>query len=214
MPATSGGVDGTGGDGAQISDAPTFGGGGGGGGYFGGGGGDLVAVDPAPGDGGSGGGGGANFASPLAVTRVSFSSADGTPRLVITPQPASAIQITRTSYNPPGPDTATNASLNAEWIRLKNVGPTSRHVRGWRITDADGNVYRFGRLALRSGASVTVHSGHGRDTRRHRYWNRQRYVWDNTRDLARIYSAKGRLTAQCRHDNRKAGQIRCWTVDG
>jgi hypothetical protein len=35
-----------------------------------------------------------------------------------------------------------------------------------------------------TGASVTVHSGRGRDTRRDRHWNRRGYVWDNTRELS------------------------------
>ena len=66
--------------------------------------------------------------------------------------------------NSPGPDTATNQSLNAEFVRLKNTSRTAQQLRGWRISDLDGHAYRLGALRLRPGASVTVHSGHGRDT--------------------------------------------------
>ena len=158
---------------------------------------------------GGGGGGGANFASPFAVSGVSFAAGDGTPRLLITPRPASAIRVSRIYYNSPGPDTATNQSLNAEFVRLKNTSRTVRQLRGWRISDSDGHAYRFGALRLRPGASVTVHSGRGRDTRTDRYWNRRGYIWDNTRELVRVHSTHGRLADQCRYDNSRASQLRC-----
>ena len=154
-----------------------------------------------------GGGGGANFASPLAVSDASFAPGDGSPRVVITPQPASAVRISRIYYNSPGPDTGSNPSLNGEWIRLTNTGPTSRQLRDWWITDAGGHVYRFGRLALRSGASVTVHSGRG--TGHKQYWNSSVYIWDNTRELARVYRPNGELASQCRYDDAHRSQIRC-----
>ena len=198
-PATSGGLDGTGGRGALEQDN-SVGGGGGGAGYYGGGGGGLdIALAP---NGktfsvSAGGGGGGNFAAPRQVSNVSFGAGDGTPRLLITPRPASAIRITRIYYNSPGPDTATNKSLNAEWIRLTNTSRTIQPLRGWSITTTHEHVYRFGRLQLRPGASVTVHSGRGRDTASDRYWNRRRYSWDNRRDLARLHSKSGTLADQC-----------------
>jgi hypothetical protein len=70
-------------------------------------------------------------------------------------------------------------------------------------------VYRFGRLRLRPGGSVTVHSGRGRDTRQDRYWIRRGYVWDNTRELVRVLTARGGLADQCRHDDSHASQLRC-----
>ena len=157
---------------------------------------------------GAGGGGGANFASPLASS-VTFGLGDGKPRLVITPRPASAIRVSRIFYNSPGPDTGSNRSHNGEWIQVRNTGRTSRQLRGWWISDAEGHVYRFGRLALRPGASVTVHTGRGRDTTKDRYWNRRGYVWDNQRDLARLHRADSTLVDQCHYDNAHASQLRC-----
>ena len=94
-------------------------------------------------------------------------------------------------------------------MRLKNTSRTAQQLRGWRISDLDGHAYRFGPLRLRPGASVTVHSGRGRDTRSDRYWNRRGYVWDNTRELVRIHTPRGRLADQCRYDNSHASQLRC-----
>jgi Lamin Tail Domain len=109
----------------------------------------------------------------------------------------------------PGPDTATNQSLNAEVIRLENTSRTVRQLRGWTVSDSDGHAYLFGRLRLRPGGSVTVHSGHGRNTPRDRCWNRRSYIWNNTRELVRVHTAHGRLADQCRYDNSRASQLRC-----
>ena len=206
---TSGGIDGTGGQGATQPNGGLgkLGGGGGGGGYTGGGGAGIgIASNGRYVT--AGGGGGANFASPLA-SNVTFGLGDGKPRLVITPRPASAIRVSRIDYNSPGPDTASNTSLDAEWIRLTNTGRIVRQLRGWWITDAEGHVYRFGRLALQPGASVRIHSGHGRDTASDRYWDRRGYSWANSRDLARLYSPNGVLADQCRYDDSHASQVRC-----
>lgn len=188
----SGGVDGTGGQGATEPNGGLgkLGSGGGGGGYTGGGGGGIgIASDGRYVT--AGGGGGANFASPLAFN-VTFGLGDGKPRLVITPRPASAIRIRQVDYNSPGPDTATNKSLSAEVVRLKNVSRTVQELRGWTISDSDGHVYRFGRLRLRPGESVTIHTG-----------------WDKSGDLVRVDTAHGRLADQCRYDDSHASQIRC-----
>jgi hypothetical protein len=211
--ASPGGADGTGGTGTppDVNLDTQAAGGGGGAGYFGGAGGSIVQIfingSPNPATGG--GGGGASFASPLAVSDVSSAAGDGTPRVIITPEPASAIRISRIYYNSPGPDTGTNKSLNAEFVRLRNTSRTATQLRGWSIHDADGHVYRFGRLALRPGATVTVHSGRGRNTANNRYWQRRRYIWDNSSELARLHRADGTLADQCRYDNSHANQVKC-----
>ena len=87
------------GNGGQGAASGSASGGGGGGGYFGGGGGGWSLASGWT----TGGGGGANFASPLAVSGVTFALGDGKPRLLITPRPASAIRISRIYYNSPAP---------------------------------------------------------------------------------------------------------------
>jgi hypothetical protein len=203
--ADPGGTDGTGGTGG-FTLGGSVGGGGGGAGYYGGGGGAVTGGNQLV---AGGGGGGANFASPFVASSVAFRAGDGTPRLLITPRPASAIRVSRIYYNSPGPDTATDKSLNAEFVRLKNTSRTVWQLRGWSISDTAGHVYRFGGLRLRPGGSVTIHTGRGRDTRQDRYWNRRGYVWDNTRGLVRVHTARGSLADQCRYDNSRASQLRC-----
>ena len=39
---------------------------------------------------------------------------------------ASAVQIAYVQYDPPGPDTRSNKSLNAEWVRIRNFSSTAK----------------------------------------------------------------------------------------
>jgi Lamin Tail Domain len=84
--------------------------------------------------------------------------------VLIAPAASAAIRIVRINFDSPGRDTRSNASLNAEWIRLQNTGASARQLRGWRISDAAGRVYRFSRFTLRAGRTVTVHTGDWTDT--------------------------------------------------
>jgi hypothetical protein len=210
----------TGGSGGNAATSSSAGGGGGGG---------CGQEDGQGGNGGTGGGGGAgggggggagdSFVSGIsnAVTSTGPSGAEGVVIISYT-LAASAVQISSISPNPSGAsaaraaaprNTGANRSLNGEWIRLRNVGRNARQLRGWSVSDADGHVYRFGRLELRSGASVTVHSGRGRDTAGDRYWGRRDDVWDNNRDIARLRRPDGTLADRCRYDHPDASQVRC-----
>ena len=112
-------------------------------------------------------------------------------------------------HNPPGPDTGSNRSLNAEFIRLTNTGKVARQLRGWRIHDGDANAYRFSRLWLPPGRAVTVHTGRGRDTATHRYWNLADYIWDNDGDIARLRRPKGVFADRCGYQRSESGAARC-----
>ena len=91
---------------------------------------------------------------------------------MINPAPgeaASAIQFGKIYYNSPGSDTGSNTSLNAEWVRIKNTGTTTRSLTGWTVRDAAGHVYKFGTFSLKPGTYVTLHTGKGTNTAYHRY---------------------------------------------
>jgi hypothetical protein len=48
--------------------------------------------------------------------------------------PASAaIRITKVQYDPPGSDTGSNSSLNAEWVKIKNTGDKAKSLRRWKL---------------------------------------------------------------------------------
>ena len=117
--------------------------------------------------------------------------------LSLVPAAPGAIKITKIYFDSPGSDTGSNSSLNAEWIRLKNTGNRAKSLRGWKITDASGHRYRFGRYRLAAGKTVTIHTGRGSNRPRHRYWRQDWYVWNNDGDRAKLRNRSGRLIDRC-----------------
>src|SRR5262245_61748193 len=69
---------------------------------------------------------------------------------------AGCIKLTRIYYDSPGADYGSNASLNAEWVRVKNVCSTRKSLQGWTIKDIAGHRYAFGAFSLGAGKSVKV----------------------------------------------------------
>ncbi|MBC7632429.1 lamin tail domain-containing protein [Aeromicrobium sp.] len=109
--------------------------------------------------------------------------------------PASAsgsLQFKKIYYDSPGSDTGSNASLNAEYVTVKNTGTSTRSLSGYTIRDETGFKYRFPTGAkLRPGYSVKVHTGSGSNTSSNRYWSQSRYVWNNTGDTATLRNSSG-----------------------
>ncbi|GAA2742740.1 lamin tail domain-containing protein [Terrabacter aerolatus] len=107
------------------------------------------------------------------------------------------IMISRVQYDSPGPDNGSNASLNAEYVVIKNTTRSNRVLTGWTLRDKTGYTYRFPSFTLRAGATVTVHTGRGTATATHRYYNRSWYVWNNTGDTAYLRNASGTTVDTC-----------------
>ncbi|MFK0257894.1 lamin tail domain-containing protein [Streptomyces sp. NPDC090445] len=82
--------------------------------------------------------------------------------------------------------------LNREWVEVRNTGRHSVELRGFTLTDSDGNRYRFNRLRLDGRSSVKVHTGHGRDTHRDVYQNRRHQIWDES-DTATLRDDHGNV---------------------
>jgi hypothetical protein len=84
--------------------------------------------------------------------------------LALAPPGSAAIRITKIYYNSPGVESGSNASLNGEWITIKNTGNRERQLKGWKIRDVAGNVFRFLSFKLPAGTTVKIHTGKGPDT--------------------------------------------------
>jgi len=97
-----------------------------------------------------------------------------------------SIMITRVYVNSPGPDTRTNASLNAEYIILKNTTTKAISLKGWTVRDRSNHVYTFGTFTLAAGHWVTLHTGRGTNTSTNRYWGSGNYIWNNDGDTAYV----------------------------
>jgi hypothetical protein len=132
-----------------------------------------------------------------AAVAVGLSLTGAAPAQAATP----AVQITKVYYNSPGPDTGSNASLNAEWVRLTNTRTYPINLKGWTLRDRAGHVYTFTpNYYLGAGARVYVHTGkgvNGRPDVQHRYWRSTSYIWNNTGDTASIRNGAGRLVDSC-----------------
>jgi P pilus assembly chaperone PapD len=120
--------------------------------------------------------------------------------VAVTPADAArVVQFTRIQYDSPGSDTGSNASLNREYVQVKNGTTRTVNLYRWYVRSArTGDVYRFAsNFYLRPGATVTIRTGKGTNTATTRYWGRTRYVWNNTRDTAYLRTSSGALRYSC-----------------
>jgi hypothetical protein len=133
--------------------------------------------------------------------------------LLMLPSPAQAagsVHIERIYYDSPGsPDDGGNGSLNGEWVRIRNSRDVSVSLKGWTIRDIAGYRYTFGAYTLAPGKSVTVHTGSGDNTARHRYWDRSWYVWNNDSDRATLRRANGTVVDRCFYNNSVTSSKTC-----
>jgi Lamin Tail Domain len=119
-----------------------------------------------------------------------------------------AVRIVKVQYDSPGADTRSAASLNAEWVALRNVTRSKVSLSGWTLRDAQNHVYAFGALTVAAGATVYVHTGPGRGTAAHRYWGSASYVWNNSGDTATLRDPK-RVVQSCRWRSTGTGSVTC-----
>ncbi len=100
-------------------------------------------------------------------------------------------------YDSPGSDTGSNASLNAEYIKIKNTGSASKVLTGWRLHDNQHHRYTFDTFTLCGGCHVKIHTGSGTNTAKNRYWGSGTYIWNNTGDKATLVKPGGGIVDTC-----------------
>lgn len=125
------------------------------------------------------------------------------------PPSRSGLRIDRIRFDSPGSDTGTNASRNAEWVRVVNPGTRVRYPNGWTVHDASGHVYRLRLARLGAGHSVTIHSGSGSDTAADVYWGAADYIWNNSGDTATLRNAAGDRVDRCRYTAADDPAVNC-----
>jgi hypothetical protein len=119
------------------------------------------------------------------------------------------IQINEIYYNSPGPDTGSNSSLNAEWVRLYNTSSSKISLTNWTLRDAAGHVFTFGTYTLGAHRYVKIHTGHGTPNQTDRYWNRGWYIWNNTGDTATLRDSHGGTMGSCHYTGTSGGYASC-----
>ncbi|GAA4416906.1 lamin tail domain-containing protein [Actinokineospora soli] len=110
---------------------------------------------------------------------------------------AGGVVIYRAYYDSPGSDTGTNASLNAEYIILKNTSTTTKTITGWTLRDRAGHIYKFPTTTIGASRLLYIRTGKGTNVAGTRYWNRTWYVWNNTGDTAYLRNTAGTLIHSC-----------------
>jgi hypothetical protein len=121
----------------------------------------------------------------------------------------SGARIVAIYFNPPGADTGSNTSLNAEWVRIKNTTASRKTLTGWTLRDAASHVYRFPAFTLAAGAYVKVHTGFGSNSAYHLFWRSGTYIWNNSGDTARLRNAAGALVDRCSYTSAADPKATC-----
>ena len=119
------------------------------------------------------------------------------------------IRMVRIQYNSPGTDTGTNASINAEYVVLKNVGTARGNLNGYSIHDLAGHTRTLGTKYLSPGQYVYLRSGKGTNTYTSIYWGSGAYIWNNTGDKAYWKSPSGTLLQTCTWTSSGTGSKTC-----
>lgn len=120
------------------------------------------------------------------------------------------IQLMKIYYDSPGVDRRENASLNGEYVVLRNTTRAAIDLEGWTVRDKTGYTYTFlpGQV-LGAGRSLTLRTGQGGSGTSTVYWGRRAYVWNNDRDTASVRRDDGRLIDSCSYDSTAADFIMC-----
>jgi hypothetical protein len=107
------------------------------------------------------------------------------------------IRIKAIYFDSPGSDLGSNSSLNAEWVKLKNITSTQKTLTGWTLRDTAAHIYSFPTFRLAAGAYVKVHTGFGSNTAGNLYWRSSGYIWNNSGDIATLKNASGTTVSRC-----------------
>ncbi|MGW7045913.1 lamin tail domain-containing protein [Streptomyces avermitilis] len=122
---------------------------------------------------------------------------------------AGGVTIHHVWFDSPGSDTRSNASLNAEWVQIKNTGSATVSLKGWVLKDASNHKYVFPDVAIGGGKTVKVRTGKGTDTASTKYQSRGAYVWNNTSDTATLTKASGTKVDSCAWTTRDPSDTYC-----
>jgi micrococcal nuclease len=104
-----------------------------------------------------------------------------------------ALRVT-VAADAPGND---NENLDEEYVVLHNGGAEPLDLGGWTVADEADHRYTFpAGTTLDPGASLTLHTGTGRDGDGHYYWGRSSAVWNNDGDTVTVRTDGGSVAAR------------------
>jgi hypothetical protein len=122
---------------------------------------------------------------------------------------AGSVHLYKIYYDSPGTDRGSNASLNAEYVQIRNTTSKAVSLKNWTLTDASSHRYVFGTYSLGAGKTVTVRTGKGTNTAANRYQGRAAYVWNNDKDTATLKKSTGATADTCSYNSTKVDYKLC-----
>ncbi|WP_435970341.1 lamin tail domain-containing protein [Streptomyces sp. Qhu_M48] len=140
---------------------------------------------------------------------VTAAAASGILLLPTQAQAAGSVHLYKIHYDSPGTDRRSNASLNGEYVQIRNTTGAAVNLRGWTVTDAANHKYTFGNYVLGKGKTVTVRTGRGTNTTANVYQNRGAYVWNNDRDTATLKKSNGTRVDTCSYNSTRVDYKWC-----
>lgn len=140
---------------------------------------------------------------------VTAAAASGILLLPTQAQAMRSVHLYKIYYDSPGTDRRSNASLNGEYVQIRNTTGAAVNLRGWTLTDAANHKYTFGNFVLGKGKIVTVRTGRGTNTAANIYQNRGAYVWNNDRDTATLKKSNGARIDTCAYNSTRVDYKWC-----
>ncbi|MFC1414499.1 lamin tail domain-containing protein [Streptacidiphilus sp. N1-12] len=122
--------------------------------------------------------------------------------------PAGHPYVAEIYYNSPGKDTRSNASRNAEWVKIVNPTAHAVSLTGWTVKDRQNHTYRFGTFTLKAHGTVVLHTGTGRNTTTSRYWGSGNYIWNNDTDAATLRNSRNAVVDSLAYKNSHVAYVK------
>lgn len=94
------------------------------------------------------------------------------------------------NYDAPGND---NQNLNGEYVTIKNITSKDINIEDWTIKDSGTNIYEFYRYIFKTGSTIYIYSGKGKDGDGKFYWKSSKPIWNNDHDTLYLRDKKGLL---------------------
>ncbi|WP_405797204.1 lamin tail domain-containing protein [Streptomyces sp. NBC_01506] len=133
----------------------------------------------------------------------------GTVLLPSQAQAVGSVHLYKIYYDSPGTDSRSNASLNGEYVQIRNTTTSAVSLTGWTVVDGSSHTYTFGSYSLGRGKTVTVRTGTGTNTATNRYQGRAAYVWNNDRDTATLKKRTGARVDTCSYNSARVDYKVC-----
>ena len=101
----------------------------------------------------------------------------------------SGVKIVQIYFDSPGSDSGSNKSLNAEWVKIKNVTHSRKTITRWTCATPPPRLPIPGHQPC-AGATLRVHTGRGANNPTTAIGRAGNYIWNNTGDTAACATAR------------------------